>query len=335
MSKKQRSTLAVGLAALFEQTEQRIRDGVRSAATLDMQRAHGRWIAAELGERTPLDSIDEPMLEALAGPRVPPRRSGAETLRKRMSTLRGVLLLAHRRRWIPRVPAFPQVLAPWRPRQRFLATYADAVRLFEALPLHRAEWMWLALWTWQHASDVERMTWADVAVDGDAPWFLRRNTKNRKTPLRVAMPAPLATVLRAKFQRERPVPERRIVAPWPSRKHTLPMACYRLGLPPCNAIDLRHTGITWAVRRLGVTPAVLAYAGHGSAAMASRTYAHALPAGMAEVTAELDAFSAPFRGPVVPGPPTPPGKRNSGPLRSFGGGSRKGPIPAPRSRRAA
>ena len=291
MSREKSTTLAAGLAALFTQTEQRIRDGVRSAATLEMQRAHGRWLAAELGERTRLAAIDEPRLEVLVGPRVPPRRSGPETLRKRMSTLRGVMLLAHRRRWIPRVPAFPQILAPWRPRQRFLATYADAVRLFEALPLHRAEWMWLCLWTWQHASDVERMTWADVSLDEKSPTFLRRNTKARKTPLRVAMPRALWRVLRAKFRRERPIPERRIVAPWPSRKHTLPMTCFRLGLPPCNAIDLRHTGITWAVRRLGITPAVLAYAGHGSAAMASRTYAHALPAGLAEVTAELDAFA--------------------------------------------
>lgn len=297
-----RATLADGLAALYEQTAQRISDGVRSPATLEMQRAHGRWLELEIGAATPLRAIDEPRLEHLVTPRKPPRRYGAETLRKRMSTVRAMLALAHRRRWIARVPALPQVIAPWRPRQRFLETYADAVRLFDALPLHRAEWMWLCLWTWQHASDVERMTWGEVSLDEKNPSHLRRNTKNRKTPLRVAMPRPLLRVLQAKFSRERPVPSQRIVLPWPSRKHTLPMACYRLGLPPLNAIDLRHTGITWAVRRLGITPAVLAYAGHGSAAMASRTYAHALPASLTEVTAELDLMAAGC--PSAPGPET-------------------------------
>ena len=106
------------------------------------------------------------------------------------------------------------------------------------------------------------------------------------------MPRVLLTVLQAKHERERPMPESRIVRPWPSRKHTLPMLCYRLGLPPCNAIDLRHTGITWAVRRVGITPGVLAYAGHGSAAMASRTYAHALPLGLTETPASDELCSS-------------------------------------------
>ena len=291
MTKRDSTTLTDGLTALFEQTSQRVTDGVRAPATLEMQRRHGVWLAAELGERTPLRAIDETRLEYLVAPRVPPRKFGPETLRKRLSTLRGVLELAHRRRWISRVPAFPQVIAPWRPRQRFLERYADAVRIFDRLPLHRAEWFWLCLWTWQHASDVERMIWADVRLTDEPPAFLRRNTKNRKVPLWVAMPRPLAEVLRAKYERERPAPERRIVLPWPSRNKTLPLTCYRLGLPPVNAIDLRHTGVTWAVRKLGITPAVLAYAGHGSAAMASRTYAHALAVSLTEVAQELNSFA--------------------------------------------
>lgn len=284
-------TLARGLAALYEQTEQRIRDGVRSVATLEMQRAHGRWLLAELGD-LPLGSLDELALERLTAPTVPPRRFGASTLRKRLSTLRGVLALAHRRRQIPRMPAWPVVIVPWRPRQRFLRSYADAVRLFEALPPHRALWMWLCLWTAQHASDVERMSWSEVSLDGEAPWYLRRCTKTRQPALRVAMPRPLLRVLMDVRTRERPAPEARIVRPWPSRKHTLPMACFRLGLPPCNAIDLRHTLISWLVARIGmVTPAVLAIAGHTSPAMVARTYAHVLPPALSEATAALNSLA--------------------------------------------
>jgi integrase len=210
-------------------------------------------------------------------------------MRKRLSTLRGALELAHRRRKIPRVPAFPVVLAPWRPRQRFLETFGDARRLFDSLPLHRAEWYWLCLWTCQHASDVERMTWADVDLARGT--MLIRNTKNRKPAIRVRMPAPLVSVLRAKFARERPRTDDPIVRPWQSRKTTLPLHCRRLQLPELNAIDLRHTGLSWAARRRGITPALCRFAGHSSPAMMARTYAHALPAQLEEVTVELESMA--------------------------------------------
>ncbi len=291
MKPKHATTLSDGLAALFEQTRQRISDGVRAPATLEMQVGHGRWLCAELGARTPLRQLDEERLEFLVAPRVPPRRFGAETLRKRMSTLRALVALAHRRRWISRLPAFPQVLAPWRPRQRYLERFSDAVRIFEALPPHRASWFWTCLWTGQHASDVEAMTWGEIGLQ-TPPFFLRRNTKNRKTPLRVRMPRPLARHLRARFRCERPAPGDRIVQPWPSRKSTLPLTCYRLGLQPINAIDLRHTLFTWAIQRCGITPGIVAWAGHSSPAMMARTYAHALAPSLAEVTDELDAFAS-------------------------------------------
>lgn len=297
MSTKQRSTLAQGLAALYDQTAQRIRDGVRSVATLEMQQAHGRWLLGELGPRKRLDTIDEHLLERMTAPRVPPRKFGSSTLRKRLSTLRQVIALAHRRRWVKRMPAWPVLIVPWRPRGRFLARFEDAVRIAERLPPHRAVWFWLCLLTGQHASDVERMTWTDLQLNGSpGPSMLIRNTKNRKgTGTRVRMPRHLAVVLRAEWKRARPRPGAKVVRPWPSRKHTLPLLCFKLGLPPLNAIDLRHTCATWMVRRVGITPAVCAWFGHGSPAMMARTYAHALPAGLTECTAELDSACAPQR----------------------------------------
>jgi integrase len=293
VSKRHPTTLAHGLEALFEQTAQRIRDGVRSPGTLEMQRAHGRWLCGELGGRRQLRTITEPLLEALAAPRVPARRFGPSTLRKRLTTLSGVLKVAHRRRWIPRIPAFPEVLVPWRPRQRYLRSYADAVRLFESLPPHRALWFWVCLWTGQHASDVERMRWSEVDLAGRKPSFLIRCSKNKKVALRVRMPRPLARVLRAEFRRRGPrAGDGPVVQPWPHRSQTLHMHCYRLGLPPLAPIDLRHTCATWMVRRLGITPAVCAWFGHSSPSMMARTYAHALTAGLDEVAEELDAFAA-------------------------------------------
>jgi integrase len=233
--------------------------------------------------------VDEQLLDQHAnGPR-PARAAGPATMRKRLSTLRGALELQHRRRRIARVPAFPVVLAPWRPRQRFLETYADAQRLFESLPLHRAEWFWLCLWTCQHASDVDRMIWADVDLARGT--MLIRNTKNRREAIRVRCPSPLVKVLRDKFERERPRTADPIVRPWPSRKTTLPLHCRRLGLPELNAIDLRHMGLSWAARRRGITPALCKFAGHSSPAMMARTYAHALPPQLEEVTADLESMA--------------------------------------------
>jgi integrase len=281
-------TLAQALEELLEVTAQRVSDGVRSPATLEMQRAHQRYWLAALGSKLPANDVDEELLEQLAGPR-PAGAAGPATLRKRLSTLRGALELAHRRRWIPRLPSFPVVLAPWRPRQRFLETFNDAQRLFASLPRHRAEWFWLCLWTCQHASDVERMTWVDV--DRRAGTICIRNTKNRRPQIRVRCPHPLLAVLRTMWERDQPRPEAPIVRPWPSRKTTLPLHCRKLGLPELNAIDLRHTGLSWAARRLGITPALCAFAGHSSPAMMARTYAHALPPQLEEVTAELESMA--------------------------------------------
>jgi integrase len=287
-------TLAEALSELLALTEQRVRDGVRSPATLQMQEAHRRYWEQVLGPTRPLEQVDELALDKVASrprPRQPHARpaAGPATLRKRLSTLRAAMLLAHRRRQIPRVPAFPEVLAPRPPRAPVLVSAEQARVLFDSLPRHRAEWYWIALWTAQHASDVERMTWADV--DLAANTMLVRNTKNRMPEVRVRIPRPLREVLEQMHDRARPRPTDPLVRPWPSRKTTLPRHCRRCGLPELNATALRHTCLSWIVRRLGITPAACRFAGHTSPAMMARTYAHALPAQLEEVTEALESMA--------------------------------------------
>jgi integrase len=296
-------TLSEALAELLEVTAQRVQDDVRAQATLEMQRAHRRWLERELGAHRPVDQVDELLLEELASRRRPARAAhaggrrawGPATLRKRLSTLRAALELAHRRRRLARVPAFPRVLVRRPPPVVILESVAQAQAIFDELPLHRAEWFWLCLWTGQHASDVERMTWSDVALQGrgcSAATMLIRNWKNRRREgLRVRMPAPLATVLRAKWEREAPRMLDPIVQPWPSRKTTLPNACRRAGAPIVNATALRHTCLSWVVRRLGITPAACAFAGHSSPEMMARKYAHALPPQAHEVIEALNSMA--------------------------------------------
>ncbi len=298
LSQGSRSTLKQALAAYREQAQRRVEDGVRSAATLEMIEAHERWLLSVIGGDSPLDEITEARLHAVleALPRKGPHRArvaGPETLRKRLSTLRGVLSLAHRRGVLRRVPALPQVLAPARPRKLFLRTVADAERLFDSLPRHRAEWFWVCLWTAQHASDVDRMRWDDVRPFDDPPQFLRRNTKNGSQEKWVVCPAPLAQLLRELHARDRPAGDAPIVRPWhpSSRRRTLGDHCGKLGLPRLNAIDLRHTCLSWAVAELGITPEVWEYAGHTGPSMLSRHYAHALRAQLPSVARSLSGFA--------------------------------------------
>jgi integrase len=260
-------TLGEALSELLALTEQRVKDGVRSAATLQMQEAHRRYWEQVLGSAVPLDQVDELARERVASrprARQPHARlpSGPATLRKRLSTLRAAMLLAHRRRELARVPAFPDVLAPRPARSPVLVSAEQARTLFASLPRHRAEWYWIALWTAQHASDVERMTW------------------------------PLLEVLLAMHDRDRPRPADALVRPWPSRKTTLPRHCRRCGLPELNATALRHTCLSWIVRRTGITPAACRFAGHSSPSMMARTYAHALPAQLEEVTEALESIAS-------------------------------------------
>lgn len=300
-------TLSEGFCDLLQVTEQRVRDGVRSQATLEMQTAHARYWQAELGTDRPIGEIDEFTLEQLATrPRLPPKHAarvwGPATLRKRLSTLRSMLALEHRRRRLERVPAFPLVLVPKAPTPTVIESYRDAHRLWDSLPLHRAEWYWLAVWTAQRASDVERMTWADV--DLQAKTMFIRSTKTKQPKLKVRIPLPLLEVLTEMRTRSNPQPTDRIVRPWPSRKTTLPLHCQKCGIPRMNATALRHTNLSWIAAKTGITVSLARYAGHTSTRQLEQTYAHFLPPQMRELTEALDLMAAPANDNAGGGDPT-------------------------------
>jgi integrase len=290
-------TLSEGFCDLLQVTEQRVRDGVRAPGTLEMQEAHARYWAAELGPELPIDEIDEFKLEQLASrPRLPPKHAarvwGPATLRKRLSTLRSMLALEHRRRRLERVPAFPLVLVPKAPTPSVIDSYRDAVRLFDSLPLHRAEWYWLALWTSQRPVNVNGMKWADV--DLRARTMLVKSQKTKMPPLKVRIPQPLFDVLAQMFERDKPQPTDQVVRPWgSSRKSTLPLHCSKCGIPRMNAMALRHTSLSWIAARTGITVSLARYAGHKSTRMLEQTYAHFLPPQMRELTEALDLMAMP------------------------------------------
>jgi integrase len=245
----------------------RISDGVRSPATLAMVRAHRKWWRDTVGDCGAAELTAARLDELVTSVRRAPHAAGVETLRKRLSTLHPAFEAGARAGVIAAAPPVPRIATRRRPRNRVLQGEAQARALYHSLPPHRARWVWLALWTAQHPSDVERMAWIDVRP-GE---FLRRNTKGGATPLWVVSPPPLELELWT-WPREGAT----IVRPWPSRRTTLALHCRRLGLPELNATDLRHTCASWLVAELGVVAAVWEYLGHSGPAMLNRYYAHCL-----------------------------------------------------------
>jgi integrase len=226
------------------------------------------------------------------------RRLSPRTVAKRLSTLRRALRLAVGRGELAAMPVFPEVaLPPWRARERNLRTFAEYQRLVAALPQRRAEWVAVALWSLQRPGDTERMCWCDVDLTCDPPTMRIRSTKTRRpTPIRVKMPAPLVEVLIARHQRlsaagHPPRGSDRLVDTWPGVSRTLPLVCVRIGLPPMSAMDLRHTGISWMVRRTGLTVAAQRWSGWSSFTMMEVHYAHALPAGLTQAADELASIA--------------------------------------------
>lgn len=281
-------TVGDALAAFETRFRDLVAAGVRSEATLGMHREHIRFLTDHLDVRAPLASVGAEVLESLARVEAQGRRGrriSGGTLRKRLCTLRGALALARRRGWLERVPEFPDVPYRYRPTVAHLRSRDELDRLCAALPLERAEWVYVAVFTGQHPADVNRMrAYLDADPFAEVPWALVRNTKNRD-PIggKTVMAEPLACVLRARFERERLAPGAPVVVPWAKdeRCRMLRAASERLGLMRIQARALRHTTASWAAEELGtITPGLQHFLRHRSLEMAQRVYVHALrPAG--------------------------------------------------------
>lgn len=299
MSPSPPPTLAEALDALIAETTARVSGRVRSAATLAMQRQHVAYILERIPPTLPVTEISEAVIEALVSGEGAGRRRRADgsirplansTVLKRLSTLRRALKIQKRRRAIDRIPEFPEILSDYQPDVKYIPTFLEAERIAAALPPHRADWFWLALFTGQHPSDVERMTREDLDPRRGG-WVRVRNTKNRRfAGVRIGCPAHLAHVFRARW-RELGAGER-LVVPWPHVSSQLPYLCEQLGLPRYTAKNLRHTFFTWMISRVGITKAVMEIGGWTTYEMVVKVYGHALPAQFDAAVKAFDKFMA-------------------------------------------
>ncbi len=70
----------------------------------------------------------------------------------------------------------------------------------------------------------------------------------------------------------------------------------QLGADPL--VDLRHTGLSWMIRKKGITKAALDFAGHSAPAMMAKIYGHALPLQLSEVVDDLESIENEPEAPV-------------------------------------
>jgi len=266
---------------LLERTAHRVRAGVRSPATLRMQRQHVKYLLQRLPGRTPLDQVDARriarVLELEAGGRR--RRLSGGTLRKRASTLRQALKLAGRR-----VPRFPDIPYSYQPTTDHLPDFEAYQRLRDALPLERRLWFVVATWTGQRAGDVERMTRDDLDVDRG--WVRIRSSKTRRFVGRRFAAAPELLRELAAHWRALP-PGAKLVASWPHVSSQLSRLSERLELPRTTAHRLRHTFFTWFVQSNGFTAELLELGGWKDLTIPAQVYAHAAPVRLQEQIGRL------------------------------------------------
>jgi integrase len=286
------ATLKPALEQQLVRMARLVKMGARAPGTLKMQQGHVPWLLGELGD-VPLGAIGSRQLDDLVD-RGLAAGLDPKTVQKRCSTLRSAFRLARHRGELERLPEFPMwtFAPPGPPKHRWFTSWEEAKRVCDALPPERSDWLVMTLRLGEHASDVERKTWADVRLERGE--ILVRNTKNRRPGLWVVCPRPLLELLRRRHRERNPAPTDRILKPWPTRGYQLPRACLRVGLLPVTATGARHTATTFAVAELGITVAAQRWFGWSSTRMMESTYAHALPGQLREVA---DALSGPRRPP--------------------------------------
>lgn len=266
---------------LLQQTARRVRAGVRSSATLRMQRQHVAYLLERLPGGTPLKRVDARriarVLELEAGGRR--RRLSGGTLRKRASTLRQALKLAR-----GRAPRFPEIPYCYRPKCDHLPDFDAYQRMRDALPLERRLWFVVATWTGQRAGDVERMRREDL--DCNAGWVRIRSSKTRR--FEGARFAAAPELLREMSAHWAALPAgAKLVTAWPHVSSQLSRLSERLELPRTTAHRLRHTFFTWFIQSNGFTAELLELGGWKDLTIPARVYAHAAPVRLKEQIGRL------------------------------------------------
>lgn len=236
----------------------------RSEATIEIVEQKAMQLYRLLGATTPLERITAADLEKYADSRL---AEGAHrgTIHREIRTLRQAWSTAHRSEMVDSgPPKAPNLGTVYTPRERWLP-HREVLALLEQLPAHWREQVIMYLHLGIRASELYRITAADIDFDGGE--IRIRGTKTAGADRRVPITPEVRAILLVARDREP------MFRAWTNRDHALENACEKAQIARCSANDLRRTYAT-EMARAGVPMHVLMrLMGHSSTRMLERVYA--------------------------------------------------------------
>lgn len=264
----------------------------RAKGTLKMIDAHTGHFARVFGDETLVRAITAAEVDRYITTR---HKEGAQrtTIAKELSTLRGMLKLAHRHGYCeaPSTVMPIDYRAKSQPVTRRLRSLEDLDRVVYALPPDRQAHLLYLVAT---ASDLGTSFLARRSDFGPTSIYVRgtkTGSRERRVPI-IPLTAPMVERILDGAPKEGPMFKR-----WPNIRRDLAAACVRAKVDRITPRDCRRTIGSW-LRELGVAPHLIAqWLGHADARMAESVYARLDDAEAlgAQVEAAIAACAAPVR----------------------------------------
>ena len=266
-SRPKNSTTVRALIVAYRDAKTRSK---RSAGTLRGIHLHVRHLARILGDETIVRDISAAAVDRYVHQRQD-ETAAETTIAKELSTLRGMLKLAHRYEWCdhPDRVMPTDIKATSKPGTRKVETLTDLGKLVDAL----------------HDSDRKAHVLYLAATGADwSPSLLARredidfarglvHVRGTKTGSRTRE-VPIVPLNRAMLERVHEVAPKigPMFRPWTNVRRDLELACSRAGIPKVTPRDFRRTLGTW-LRAQGIEPSLIGdVLGHADGRMAERVY---------------------------------------------------------------
>lgn len=236
-------------------------------ATKSMYRQKAGHLNRLLGDRdAALLSFQD--VQGYVEQRIDEEGAAVETVKKEMVTLRQLLKFAAQRqiRVADSRIVIPSLKTDYVPRTRFL-TEAEYTKLLFALPVHRRDFVRIAVYTGARKSELENLNWS--MIDFDAGIVRLPGTKTVQSRRAIPIKDPLRRCLEA-------IPQKKgtdlVLERWQHVDRDLMRACKRAAIERVSCNDLRRTFASWLLQQ-GVKPFHAArLLGHASLTMVYKIY---------------------------------------------------------------
>lgn len=254
-------------------------------ATHDADIKKLRWLDAFLGKLM-LDEITLDVIDRVKSERL--KTVSKSTVNRYLAVVRSILLRARDEwEWIDKAPKVKLFREP--PGRERSITVEQAEALLRELPAHQRDVVLFTLATGLRQSNVLRLEWSHVNLEGGHAWVDADQSKNRR-PIAVPLNLKALEVLRRQIGKHparvftyagRPLDR--------ANTHAWQRALKRAGIENFRWHDLRHTWATWH-RQSGTPTHELQRLGGWRTSVMVERYAHLAPDHLATAANRLDSL---------------------------------------------